>query len=580
MEIPIEAPPSPARRPLAGLASAVLLIGLALVVLRLARPGALPGVVLSDVELGGLSGQELHAAVAVIAERRAAAELTAVQGGKRVTATAPEFGYEMDVGGTVEAVLSRGRQRNPLAALADHLHAFTRTTTVQPVQRLDEPRVDEWAMATAAQLSSAPVEGAVRFEGASAVRVDPRPGARALPGPLGEAVRAALLRGGDSQIVARIEPVAPRMERADVDAVFALATKAMSAPITLSRGNAALTLIPAEIGALLRTEPGPRGEPPLRLVTDATAVERVITPKRRALFEVRPVNAQFRVAGGTVSISESSPGFRFDPAATAAQVLAVAIGDGPREVELGGEVLQPSLTTEQARELRITEQVAAFTTSHACCQSRVTNIHRIADMVDGALIRPGETFSLNGHVGSRTAAKGFVDGGAIQDGEFVEQVGGGVSQFTTTMFNAAYFGGYDIVEHKPHSYFISRYPEGREATLNYPTVDLKIRNNSPHGILVLTSYTDTTITVSLWGTRWVAVSSVTGPRTEPTTAETIHRENDELAPGTEQVVQEGGRPGFDVVVTRVLRFPDGRVAREPLRTRYMPEPRIIERNTP
>ncbi|MGH8904009.1 MAG: VanW family protein, partial [Egibacteraceae bacterium] len=232
----------------------------------------------------------------------------------------------------------------------------------------------------------------------------------------------------------------------------------------------------------------------------------------------------------------------------------------------------------QARGLGIVQQVSSFTTNHACCQTRVTNIHRIADMVNGTVIRPGKTFSLNAHVGNRIPEKGFLPGKAIQDGVFVDQIGGGVSQFTTTMFNAAYFGGYDIVEHKPHSYYISRYPEGREATLNYPHVDLKIRNNSPHGILVQTSYTDTSVSVSFWATRWVAVESITGPRTNPREPETQYRENPSLPPGSEQVVQESA-PGFDVTVTRILRFPDGRQRRQDFRTTYNPQPKIIERNS-
>jgi vancomycin resistance protein YoaR len=598
METPIASPPTPqtTSRPvpagrsfpfiLAAIAGVALMLGLALVTLRLARPGVLPGIVISDVEMGGLSGPQLRDAVVRAARQRSAVTVTVTHRQRRVTALSAQLGYEMDVDRTIQAVLARGRQANPLAALADHLRAFAGTISVQPVQRVDDERIDAWAAVTARELSTAPIEGAIRFEGAHVVRVEPQPGTRVLPEPLREMTRAALLEGRTATITAQSEPIDPRTRSEDLDAVFAQAAKAVSAPITLSRGDQALTLLPAEIGALLRAEPGRaqpgpgvQGGPSLTLVVDPAAIERVISAEQRDALEPEPIEARFTVTGGRVSISESRLGFRLDPEATAARMLAVATGDGPRKVELVGETVAPSLTTEQARALNITERVSTFTTYHACCQPRVSNIHRIADLVNGAVIRPGETFSLNAYVGPRTAEKGFVEGGAIQDGEFVEEVGGGVSQFTTTMFNAAYFGGYDIVEHKPHSYFISRYPEGREATLNYPTVDLKFRNNSPYGILVQTSYTSTAVTVSFWATKWVTVSSTTGSRTALTEAETIYRENDALPPGSEHVVQEGGTEGFDVVVTRVRRFPDGRTDREEFRTRYLPEPRIVERNT-
>ena len=82
---------------------------------------------------------------------------------------------------------------------------------------------------------------------------------------------------------------------------------------------------------------------------------------------------------------------------------------------------------------------------------------------------------------------------------FTTDVGGGVSQLSTTVYNAAWFGGFEIVEHQPHSIWITRYPAGREATLNYGTIDNKFRNNSQHAILIHTSYTGTSITVSIYG---------------------------------------------------------------------------------
>jgi vancomycin resistance protein YoaR len=199
--------------------------------------------------------------------------------------------------------------------------------------------------------------------------------------------------------------------------------------------------------------------------------------------------------------------------------------------------------------------------------------------VNGVLVRPGETFSVNAFVGPRTRDKGFVSDATIQNGEFVDEIGGGVSQLATTMFNAAFFGGYDILEHKPHSQYISRYPAGREATLDYPNVDLKIRNNSPHGLLVATSYTGTTVTVSFYGTPWVQVEPLTGPRRNFTGPRTIFRENNALPLGTEQVVQQGEGQGFDITVVRVKRFPDGHEERDQFFTRYMAKPTIVERNT-
>jgi hypothetical protein len=163
------------------------------------------------------------------------------------------------------------------------------------------------------------------------------------------------------------------------------------------------------------------------------------------------------------------------------------------------EAAEPEVTTEYLESLNIRHLVSQFTTYHDCCQDRVTNIHTIADAVDGTIVLPGQTFSLNDHVGERTLEKGYLPAGTIVAGELEDTVGGGVSQFTTTLYNAVFWGGYEDVEHKPHSYYFSRYPEGVEATLNWRSPDLKFRNNTDNGILIDTVYTDTSITLRIFG---------------------------------------------------------------------------------
>jgi hypothetical protein len=156
----------------------------------------------------------------------------------------------------------------------------------------------------------------------------------------------------------------------------------------------------------------------------------------------------------------------------------------------------------------IVEKVGEFTTPHACCEARVQNIHRIADIVRGAYLVPGETMSLNEFVGPRTVENGFVSAGAIRQGHLIQEVGGGVSQFATTIFNAAYFAGLDIVEYRSHSIYFSRYPYGREATISNPAPDLVFTNTTDYPVLIWTSYTDTSITVTMYSTRNVGVEEL------------------------------------------------------------------------
>ena len=141
-------------------------------------------------------------------------------------------------------------------------------------------------------------------------------------------------------------------------------------------------------------------------------------------------------------------------------------------------------------------------TRHRSGEDRVKNIHRIADLLRGTIIAPGETFSVNNTIGPRTEGKGFVEAHVIEDGVFKESFGGGISQFATTLFNASFFAGLDIPAYKAHSIYISRYPYGREATLSFPRPDLKVRNTTPYGVMIWPTYTASTITVSLYSTKF------------------------------------------------------------------------------
>ncbi len=171
---------------------------------------------------------------------------------------------------------------------------------------------------------------------------------------------------------------------------------------------------------------------------------------------------------------------------------------------------RPAVSAEQLehmRSLQIVEQVSEFTTHHGCCQNRVTNIQKMADLMKGAVIEPGDSLSINERVGKRTREKGFLPGGFIQHGVLAQDIGGGVSQFATTMFNAAFFAGLEIDEYQMHSIYFSRYPYGREATLSFPKPDLVLRNQTPYSVLVWSSYTDTSITVKLYSTKHIDVTA-------------------------------------------------------------------------
>ncbi len=191
--------------------------------------------------------------------------------------------------------------------------------------------------------------------------------------------------------------------------------------------------------------------------------------------------------------------------------------------------------------------VSSFTTPMVAGQARNTNIRRALEYIDGDVIPPGARYSLDNAIGPRTAERGFIANGFISDGSLISVRGGGVSQVAVTVLNAAWFSGIDIVSHRPHSIYFTRYPMCREATISQRTIDLVLRNDSPHPITIRTESTATSATVRFESRPWAQVRSFT---TAPT-----------------NVV--GGTGGaFSVSCGRTITYPDGTSRRETYSWRY------------
>ena len=225
-------------------------------------------------------------------------------------------------------------------------------------------------------------------------------------------------------------------------------------------------------------------------------------PGTEAVFSVEPSE----VVGepGTVVITPgASQTICCDP--TSARRIEQAIASDLEVATLLFERTDAERGTEWAEDLGIAELVGSFTTRYTPGQDRNINIRRIAELTQGVIIQPGETFSLNQHIGRRTTENGFVPAGTIVNGHLVDSVGGGISQFATTLFNAAFFSGLEYGAYQSHSIYFSRYPYGREATISWPAPALEINNPSPYAVLIWPTSTSSSVTVDLYSTKWADV---------------------------------------------------------------------------
>ncbi|MCB1245764.1 MAG: VanW family protein, partial [Acidimicrobiia bacterium] len=283
----------------------------------------------------------------------------------------------------------------------------------------------------------------------------------------------------------------------------------------------------------------------------------------------------------TITLVESKMGTRLNTELVAEAVEAAALGDGTGDLELEFTE-EPEFTTEDALAYGELYEVSEFTT-YKPGVNRAHNIDLMADTIDGHIVWPGETFSVNEFIGRRTLDKGYEYDCAIVSGELSCEddpvnVGGGVSQFGTTLFNAIFFGCYEDVEHQPHSIYFSKYPEGREATLGYPSPDVAFRNDSDAPVIIKTSHTPRSITVTFFGNNGGIICDSERSERSGVTSPVVDYQTDPevfVAPGQEKVKSKGSR-GWSVTVTRVFRDANGNeLKREPFYWRYRGEKNVI-----
>jgi vancomycin resistance protein YoaR len=286
----------------------------------------------------------------------------------------------------------------------------------------------------------------------------------------------------------------------------------------------------------------------------------------------RAHNAQFAVHGDLVRVVPSRPGRDVDPLQLVTVVTKAAHDGGRANVELGER--DAELSTSKAQALGIRRKLVSYTTEMGESSSnRIHNVHLMADFIDGTVIEPGQVFSFNDVVGERTAERGFLEGQMIIGSLVLPSIGGGVCQTATTLFNDAFELGLPILERTNHNLYLSHYPIGRDATVSWGGPDFKFRNDMKHGILIKTSYTDSTLTFTFYGTsEHRRVVSHTGPQTRWTGPSMNYAVDPNAPPGSVKVVQGTGEQGFDVTVDRKVYDANGKLIRKDVfRSHYIPD---------
>ncbi|MGI8822505.1 MAG: VanW family protein [Acidimicrobiia bacterium] len=536
-----------------------------------------PNVTVAGVHIGGMSPED--ALQALRARERALRQSPAP-----FTVQETDFdldprllALEMDEESAVVMAFTARRGGGFFDRFAAWVRAFGSTVVVPTEIIWDDVALegvfDSWETTAIGQPAN---QGGVRVRDGRARPVYPVEGVGIDRDRAREIVAASLVQAARTRRDIPTATLVPRITDADVDTAVIEANRMIGAPVTLTAEDPELvvefdreTLGSALVSTVPDDEPAR-----IELGFDEEVLLAFLEPRHDEI-EQPPRNAEFLVqSDGSVTLREGRRGKVLDISLVAAALADVSLGPGTGDFPFAVGA-RPEFTTAEAEAMEPIELMSSFTTEYRCCESRVTNIKLIAADINNTIVWPGQTFSLNDAVGPRTEEKGYLPAPMILAGEIVDDIGGGVSQFATTFFNAVFFGCYEDVTHTPHSYYFSRYPEGREATISWPSPDLRFRNDSDALILIKAYASDNAVTVTFYGNNGGRdCTSDRSDRRNPTEPTTTYQADSVVPPGTE-IVATTGSGGWTVDVTRTITFRNGDTSSQTWTHVYQPIPTII-----
>lgn len=544
----------------AGAVLLLLLLGYLLLAIRSGSTAA-AGTTVEGVDISGMTQPEAEAAVADALGPLAAKKLKVKAVDQTFTIKPAEAGLSLDAAASVDPAF--GSTWNPITILGRITGGgspLSAVVTVDGTKLTDE-------LSSMAQTVDVPVtEPNVEVRNGRITTTDGAPGRELDQDKTAAAITAALARPRET-VQATVVMVEPTVGTTAIGQATKVAENATLAPVRVIAGDVTARIPPKAIGrALSFSAQDGRLVPQL----DGAVLHKSIA-KKLAPIEVKGRDATFKLRNGRVKVAKSKVGQGVADDELAAAVTAVIDkAADQRTVTVSVGTRDPELTTAEAKALGVTDRLSTFTQYFPYAAYRKQNIGQAAERVNGTILQPGQTFSMNDTIKERTRKNGYTVGFVIgEGGVFDEALGGGVSTATTATWTAAFFAGMERVQTVAHSIYISRYQPGLEATVAWGIFDMKFRNPYTKPVFITASATGTSVTVSFWGTKeYSDIKADFGERRDVVPYDTIHDTS-------KTCLGQGGVDGFTITVDRVF-YKDGEeVRREPITTRYKPAPDVV-----
>ncbi|MDX6510831.1 MAG: hypothetical protein QOE36_335 [Gaiellaceae bacterium] len=533
-----------------------------------------PGVRIAGIDVGGMRVDDARALLEGRAAKVANIPVTFTAEGHSWRVKPAQLGVEADWRAAVEAAQREGAGVGPLRGFK-RLEVRFFGVQIEPRTQVYEGALKYELGRIARVVDAAPREASLRLRGLRPEVVPARTG-RVLDRPAAmHAIVDALIGFSRAPVALPVRIQPPSVTADDLAPAAAQVRTALSAPVRLALGPTRWRLPRWRLAGLLELPHG------------GTSTVRIGGPGADHYFarlektvDRKPRDADFAVSGDGVRIVPDAPGLALDAPTTARALLAAALSPTNRVARLAVETAPAKRTTADARTMGITTRVSSYETIYGGDPNRIHNVQLVAHLVDKTLIAPGATFSFNGTTGERTADKGFLEAPVIINGELQTGLGGGICQVSTTVFNSAFEAGLKITERTNHALYISHYPLGRDATVNYPDLDLKFVNDTPHWLLLRTFVGSSSLVVNLYGAPLHRrVESSASPLVD-TGPPPIKRTPDPTLEKGQTIVEDYGQPSRSTSVHRKVYAADGSLLHDDTwYSSYRSEPKLVRVGT-
>lgn len=548
------------------------------------------GVKIYEADVSRLAKAKANDEVRQKVERASRKDLKVIDKKKSWLVEAKFLKAKANVDSAVKKAYETGRTGNLLSMLAVRARLYIEPVSVVVPSKVSEEYLKVTVDKIAAEVDKPAANATVIIEGEKATTRKAKNGWVVRRSRLASDIRtrAADFYSRKIDLPQGVDYVTVHDEDAEKARLTAL--KMIREPIDYTINNKDYTIAPAKIGTLIEFLPETK-----QVKKNGHKVkDTVLTPEltRRRLeqyfiplkteFETKPVDARFEAGSGVVTIIPGQNGLVIDMDAAVVDLNKLAIAEPPRKATLKIKEVEPALTTAKAEAMGIKERVSVHTESFDYTANRSQNIGILAEALDGKIVAPGQVWSLNETTGPRTAAKGYTEAPVIINGQLSPDIGGGICNVSTTIFNTVFFGGYEVVERYPHDFYISHYPDGRDASIYYDGgMDFKFKNDTPYYILIKTDHSNDSVTVAFYSTNIGTEVSYSGTGfTNPVPYGIIYKDDPAVPTGWEKDADMGyGVDGRDITVFRTVKRGSTLVREDKFISHYEPKQRIVLKGT-